>query len=280
MTIQEWAAIPDNPIQRDTVRRAAKANHLVTWEPVHSIVEMAMLPDGTRYKLNGHTRVYKWLDGTCANPPTHVKVYTFMCRDVEVVRKLYRRFDSRNAVDNVHDDMFGAMRLNDIKLQSPYMRSLRFAGALRALCEYTLGTPHEPMPIEHIVSLYKEPILLLDSIMPSATWFRGGVMMAALGTLKTDGDLALDYWKRVNTNGGLKTADQMDGVEALTTLLQDTKKMSKKMAEIHVVFRKAITFYFGYRRGHAYAVYKRNTSPASHETVKSYLRLAFTDMED
>ena len=69
MKIEEWIHVPDNPVQRNTEEHARRARHLFNPSPTHAVAAMAELPDGQRFKLDGHTRAYLWARGDVAPPP-------------------------------------------------------------------------------------------------------------------------------------------------------------------------------------------------------------------
>ncbi len=60
MLVEDWIKVTPNPIQRDTEKHAAKAKHLLTPHPTHSVVHAAELPNGKLIKLDGHTRALIW----------------------------------------------------------------------------------------------------------------------------------------------------------------------------------------------------------------------------
>ena len=93
MTAAEWAAVADNPRQRDTVSRASKAKHLDVLEPTHTIVSIAELPDGKRFKLDGHTRAYKWQADPKLAPPFPLDVRVYVVADLAEVKRLYMHFE-------------------------------------------------------------------------------------------------------------------------------------------------------------------------------------------
>src|SRR5882672_12509291 len=95
---KDWAAIPDNPRQRDTVahaRRAAQTN-LKEPHPTHLKVHMARLADGRCYKLDGHTRSYLWEIGKLEAPQA-VQVQVWDVADLDAAKELYNTFDSTAA---------------------------------------------------------------------------------------------------------------------------------------------------------------------------------------
>ena len=67
ISVDQWGKFLDNPRQRDTERhaKAAAQKHLKEYNQVHAQVAAGVLPDGTIYKLDGHTRSVQ----TLGQPP-------------------------------------------------------------------------------------------------------------------------------------------------------------------------------------------------------------------
>jgi hypothetical protein len=269
MSIPEWASIPDNPIQRDTDKRLLKATHLTPFKPVHRLVSMAVLPDGSMYKIDGHTRVVRWQDPTFPNPPDYVEVKVYLCRDIETVCAVHKTFDNIKAADNANDKMFGAMRLNKIEFNSMFMKSLKYHSGLIELDEVTFG--HNNTPLEDVVARYKDAMLLLDTITPNHKKFPTGILMAALGSLRVDGERGLVFWKKYQIKDGTITRGRMDAVQMLIEY-NEKETSSKVKSNYGVTFRKALSFYLSWRAGTTYSTKSKNTAPKADTTLKGFLK--------
>ncbi len=123
MSTTDWIAVPDNPIQRNTQERAKRANHLVVFEPVHAEVSMAMLPDGSRFKIDGHTRAHKWASGDVKNAPrqVEVKVYGFLHDGAEAVPFWQSYSNNEGRKSRTHMD--AVQGLSDATLSETQKRS-------------------------------------------------------------------------------------------------------------------------------------------------------------
>jgi len=269
MSIPEWAGIPDNPIQRDTQKRLLRATHLTPFKPVHRSVVMAVLSDGSIYKVDGHTRLALWLDPTFPNAPDYVEVKTYLCRDIETLCALHKCHDNIKAADNANDKMFGAMRLNRIEFNSMFMKSLKYHSGLVELDEITFG--HQNTPLEEVVRRYKGALLLLDTITPTHKKFPTGILMAALGSLRVDGERALVFWKKYQIRDGTITRGRMDAVQMLLEY-NDKESSSKIKSNYGVTYRKALSFYLSWRAGTTYSTKSKNTAPKADGTLKGYLK--------
>src|SRR4029077_6653573 len=77
MSVADWIQVAPNPRQRDTEKHARKAKHLMTPQPTHRRVSMAMTPDGRKWKLDGHTRALLWSRNQVERPESlNVSVFT------------------------------------------------------------------------------------------------------------------------------------------------------------------------------------------------------------
>jgi len=269
MSIQQWAAVPDNPEQRDTVKRSLKATYLNRYQPVHRLVHMAILPDGSQYKVDGHTRVYKWVNGQVPNAPDYVEVKVYYCQDIETVCKLYDCHDNSKAADDAADKMFGAMRINEIEFKSAFMKSLKYHAGLVQLHEFTYG--YNNTPLRDIVARYKTALMLLDTVHCNQKRFPTGIMMAAVASLHVDGDRALPYWTKYQRDDGTKGNGKMDAVQVLCDFTV-AELASRSKTAYGTTFRKALSFYLSFRGGTLYKSRNKNTIAKSDATLREFLK--------
>lgn len=259
MSVADWLAVPDNPIQRNTEERAARAVHLKTFEPVHAEVSMAVLPDGSRFKIDGHTRAYKWASGEVENAPLHVDVKVYGCRNLAAVTKLYGRFDSKLAAETTRDQIEGAVRRAGISFTSAMLKGGKFANAVKRLHgEIFVYDPQrwsDPNAMADAIWMFREELLLLDSVHPSPARFTTGVVQAALATFMAHGEEALPFWQAYAANAGQKSRTQMDAIQALWEALQVESR--KRSMDAHAnLYRKGIMTFINWRRGNLYSVGK------------------------
>lgn len=218
MTFQQWCEIPDHPHQRDTLKHSERARHLRHFSDTQRKVSMGILPDGRRFKGDGHTRTHMWKNNLAVGVPTNLKmmVDTFNLRDERALAKFYDTFDNRSAVDTVGDQVFSAAKAANITFESPMLRSGRFASAVRVV--YQLLCPEESREIYSLrdaTAFLANELKMFDSIIPTTTEFTGGFAMAALLSIVRDGERAVVFWKRYQEQKGWKNGDQCDAVEAL-----------------------------------------------------------------
>lgn len=215
MSPAAWAIVLDNPRQRDTEARARRATHLLTPHPSHCKVNMAELPDGRRYKLDGHTRSLLWKQGQVRAPDV-LYVDVWNCRSLEEAKNLYSTFDSKMAVETTSDQIYGAKKEADIEFESAHLKNGRFASGM-AFAHLFLHGQGETRRINtyDLVRQWKAELKLLDRCLPTPRRFHTGITAAALLTFRRYGEDALDFWSRFAAGGGVKSNGVVDPVQAL-----------------------------------------------------------------
>ena len=251
MTIKEWIGIQPNPIQRDTEYRARKAinGHLKQPSETHRRVAMAMLPDGERFKLDGHTRALLWSDKRLAAPDT-VKVDIYHVDNMSDVEDLYKQFDNADAVETASDRLMGAFRLHKF---SPSSLLVRKGGLTSALAVLTKKVGAR-MNIYQEITPWMPSIRLIDSAGFSNQEFPTGVFAAALLTVHGYGESALEFWRRYEADEGIKEGKIRCPVQTLRDLVRDkrlTKNMTGQANNIEIT-EKAISCYEAHRAGQMY----------------------------
>ncbi|NEU14633.1 hypothetical protein G3T14_21350 [Methylobacterium sp. BTF04] len=230
MSITEWSSVADNPRQRDTELHARKAKHLKEYDPIHRFVSMAVLPDGRRIKLDGHTRVFLWSRGEALGPQT-VFVEVYSCRDAASAEALYSKFDSQAAVETGADKVAGAARRHGLEFKTGMLRAGRYGSAVKRLYAYSTKTWNASWQdhdfVYDAVGHYAKELRLLDLTEPSPSQFPSGIVMAALATMKRRGEAALPFWKEYAVGGGTKVGSTMDGVQALIDAVVKAKQAAR-----------------------------------------------------
>jgi hypothetical protein len=227
MTLEQWKAVEDNPIQRNTEKHARTAHHLRKPGFTHDLVHMAELPDGSRYKADGHTRSLIWSRGE-GFPPQFVWVTIHYVSDIEDVKALYREFDSRSAVETVGDEMDGALRYmrekEGLEFQSDLLKKKQFAQPMRWACEALLGPAQtEKKTSVDLLVFWKDELITLDKMNPRRALFPAGIIQIALLTLRENDPQNKDFWTLYANNGGRKYGHVRDGVQALTDFVKEQK---------------------------------------------------------
>lgn len=230
MPISEWAAVSDNPRQRDTELHANKAAHLKQYDPIHRFVSMAVLPDGDRIKLDGHSRVWLWSRNQVCGPAT-VFVDVYACEAKDIVEDLYSKFDSQAAVETGADKIAGAARRHTLVFKSGMLRSGRYGSAVKRLYAYSTKTWGKSWGnhdfVYNAVGFYRNELALLDEVGPTPGVFPSGIIMAALATFKRRGRAVLPFWLAYAQDRGQKDGVNKDAVQALRDAVAKTKLGAK-----------------------------------------------------
>ena len=220
MTVQQWAAVMDNPIQRDTLRHAEEAlkKHLKSPSPEHAHVWAAALPGGDLVKLDGHTRSLLWSDGRLKAPDV---VYVDVVRvdSMNSAKELYKHFDSQAAVEGAKDRLSGAYRVNGIAAESSVLRSGAVTTALKLLSS-------SGSDVYKNVTAWKRELLMLDSIGATSSRFNSGMISGALAMLRVRGERAIDFIRMVQMDAGTRDESGSDGVDAIGRYVKDVKGMT------------------------------------------------------
>lgn len=251
----EWAEIEPNPRQRDTARHAAKADHLRNPHPIHSIVNMAVLPDGRRFKLDGHTRGFLWEKGDVPAPAVLI-VETWECENIDQVKQLYGYFDNSDAVETSTDRMFGAYREHGFEFKSPLLSSRKIATGARFAYQFLFGSRPAVDATEYDLLRYWKPELyLLDGCMPNWKVFPTPITAASLLTFRRYGNDAFDFWDRYAKDKGNKINGEKDAVQALHDRINSLRGHRKltNTGNIQSVIAVALSAYNADRKGYAYS---------------------------
>lgn len=244
MRVDEFTAIPDWIGQRDTERHLAYAikRHLSKFAPTQARVAIAVLPDGRRYKLDGHTRALAWRRGLL-KPPPMLLVDVHYVRSVDEARERYREYDAPEAAETAGDRVFEALREAGLVgvFSSSFMRRAAIARAL------FLATGMTDM--RQAVESSKLALLLLDSVEPTRPLFRTGIVAAALVDFMARGSDAMLFWRAYRSRAGTKNESGMDGPEALARVVENLRAARSYggAAEMPLV-RTALTIVEGHAR--------------------------------
>lgn len=183
MTPREWALVPGNPRQRDTEARVQKAKHLLTPVEDHRVVKMAVLPDGSRVKIDGHTRALFWQLHP-ERAPRSVLVVVFYVKDAAEALLLYDACDSQAALETATDKVFGAFRETEFKPVSGFMQMGRIAAALRFAYQVETHQPPREQSVHQLVRHWLPELQYLDGLGLNPAYFNTAVLAAALITLR------------------------------------------------------------------------------------------------
>lgn len=255
MTPIQWSSVPDNPRQRDTVRHLKRAKHLYEESPTHSHVSMAICPDGSKFKLDGHTRALLWTQRPDLAPP-FVHVTCFYVGSIAEVVELYGHFDAREALETASDKVSGAYHEIDWNPQSSFLQTGAITVALRLTEGIFRGTGDskevKKLSIYALVPAWQIELQMLDSINPvikNRRWNQATVT-AALLTLRRRGQKAQEFWDLFNRDVGVKLESEMDGVEAANRLVRQNVAVNRSVIEYSA--SRFVSAFESWRRGHTY----------------------------
>lgn len=230
MTSTQWAAVRDNPRQRDTHAHAAKATrrggHLTKLSPVHASVAAAELPGGDLVKLDGHTRSLLWSDGRLSAPAV-LSVTVYPVGSLDEAKALYTTFDSASSAEGAKDRLAGAYRESGI---NPKSTLLKQGGMTSALSSLHRGGVYEA------VAAWRSEILALDSLQTHKKALPGGAVLGALAILRKRRDFAMEFLALVVTDAGSRVPDGSCGIDAICRHLK-TKPQSGEAAKLDTAER-------------------------------------------
>ena len=244
MLVEDWIAVAPNPIQRDTERHLAKAKHLHTPMPTHSVVSAAELPGGKLIKLDGHTRALGW-KRKMFPAPVQVLVNIFPVKDLKEAEDLYKTLDSKAAVETTRDKVSGAYNRHNFEPQSDLLQSGGIVSGLRlaygiliggSAKTFAAGGAAERGPngkdkrsarqistasIDEylLINEWSYELHMLDGFGLRRGDITSGVLGAFLVSARKYGHRVTPFWTGVFGNGGSRTGGQMDGVQAVHELI-------------------------------------------------------------
>lgn len=232
MSVAAWIAVPDNPRQRDTEKRARVAiQWLSTPSPTHHVVPAGRLPDGSLVKLDGHTRAFLWARHQIP-VPVQVRVNIFRIRNLSEAAELYTHFDNIRAAEKATDRTFGAMREIGFEAKGSFVRRCNFAEALRGATAFAQGQVgrHDRTIREYeLVRLWRPELELLDTLDPDPREFPGPLVCAFILSMRRRGGKAGEFWLRYKTKDGTRNGRERDSVQALLELMMSNRASRTKL---------------------------------------------------
>ena len=220
MTVDAWIEINDNPRQRNTQfhsKRAVK-NHLSELSETHCRVAAAELPNGTQYKLDGHTRAYLWARDLLEKPKL-LFCDLYKVKDIGEAIELYQHFDNQMAVETSGDKLAGALNLYGISQNSRMWTNGGATTALKAIyTNITVGI--SKVDIADCVKPFAKALKLVESCGFHHPHFPAPVLTALILTVHLNGTEALSFWTAYDKDEGKKTSKSMDSVYCMTDLVR------------------------------------------------------------
>jgi hypothetical protein len=221
MSVDAWIDIERNPHQRCERLRTDKP-HLKVLKPTHRVVHAAVLPDGATYKLDGHTRAYKWLKNTLERPD-HLLVVVHSMATLEEIEEAYEHFDSRNAVKTTPDAIQSALNALGIVCATPWLKAGKFGAALSEACIIAKINNKKTSTIDR-VGKFKQEIKALDALNSlHHKQFPLGILAAAFVSIRQHGARVLPFWQAFNDGLGQADGRNKDAVKYLDEYLASAK---------------------------------------------------------
>jgi len=236
MSVEQWIEMKGNPQQRNTEFHAKKAikHHLKEFSETHSRVACAELPNGTRYKLDGHTRALLWQEGTLQQPRS-LSCDVYIVENIKEATELYEHFDNSMAVETSGDKVNGAFRLFGIPRTAKVWTTGGVTTALKAI--YTnSGKGIARVDIKMCIEPFVQSLKFIDNAAYTHSNFPAPVMAALILSVHKDGNGALSFWDAYNLDEGRKTVKSMDAVFAMT----DQIRLMRERGEFQRGSRSAV----------------------------------------
>jgi len=235
MTLAQWLAIPDAPVQRDTAKHWRKAKeYLSVLREAHYTVHMAVTKAGKKYKLDSHTRCYGWARGLTDAVPDYVTVIVHYVDDEDDVAAEYYTFDDPKQAKDAADQLYSAFKQHNITYNSSFLKNCRgiVAAMKEAIWEVSklYEIPNAPPNLRKIsvsacVDFFQNQLRALDAINPTWSKFSGPPTAAFLlahfkySQLDKHVDDVVECFKRHQNDAGVKDGKTHDPVYAITKIM-------------------------------------------------------------
>ena len=238
----------ENPIQRDTAKRAAiynkKSGHLSELHPTMCRVSAAQLPNGKIFVLDGHTRRHLWAADKM-QVPNELWCDMYEVPNEQAAMAYYLTFDNTMASETGGDRQSGAMKF--LKFTPGHKAMFNSTGIQRAI-DYLIF-PNKRGDIRHLSMVEKlKPWIptfiqmdMLESFYVSQR-FPSPIIAAFMLSVRRDGNQALEFWQMYHDDAGMKHQKTFDGVFLAgelhrewrnpTTILQYKKNRIAAFSEI------------------------------------------------
>ena len=254
VTVEDWAKVADNPIQRNTEAHATRSSkpggHLSLPHETHRNVAAALLPSGKMIKLDGHSRSWLWSESLLNPMPGELIVTVYPVKNKAEAVEYYRNFDSSASVETKRDKLFGAFRINNFFPQHGYL--FNNCGVMSAIefCS-SFGAPNRQavkrIPFDILVKPWLDALRILDmGDFHNHYAFRSPVMCAALLAIRRDGNRALSFFQSYHDGGGTKNAKNCDGIYAAESLYRTMREECENRSGHRVLNVYVPYFIFAY----------------------------------
>lgn len=262
MLVADWIAVQDNPIQRDTEKHAARAKHLKTFHPTHSVVHAAELPGGKLVKLDGHTRALLWKRKEI-DAPHQLLVNVYPVDSMAAAEQLYKDFDSKDALETTRHKVEGAYNKHNFNPQSALLQTGNIVQGLRTAYAVVIGgsvktavsggaatrgpngkdrrsdkqIATQAIEVYSLINEFSYELHTLDAFMLRQGQITSGVIAAFIITSRKHGHKVNPFWQGVFAGEGSRVAGQMDGIQAVHELLLFSKGKSGRQHNADICAR-------------------------------------------
>lgn len=239
MTLEQWVAIPDAPVQRDTKAHwndPKTKKRLSVLREAHRTVHMAVTEKGEEFKLDGHSRTFGWVNNLTDAVPDKVTVVIHYVKDINAVIDEYYTFDDASQAKDAADQLYSALKQFNIRCQSAFL--LRGKGVVAAMKEalWQVAKLYEvegaPVNVRQVsvatcVKFFKDQLQALDSINPTHRRFSGPPTSAFLlahfkySELGKSVDDVVEFFRRHQNDEGVKTGRTHDAVYAMSEIMRE-----------------------------------------------------------
>lgn len=231
MTLDEWAKVPANPFQKQNRAKRTNIAHLRNFVDDHASVRMGIYPDGSRCKIDGHTRCDIWQNRPWLVDfiPARLRVECVPVKNDADAAARFNRVDNRKNAKNAADDVHGSFRLAGVNTASVFFQN---ANNIKAGLNYAYGVVmsnllSEISPQERAARLKKTTIddqvrhffaalNALDAVHVNRAKLPAPFVTAFLIAYEKHGDDIVSFFQRVNAGTyGVKQGKKMCPIAAI-----------------------------------------------------------------
>lgn len=227
IAVSDWAKVPRCEIQRNEFLRS-NYPHLRALQEPHRNVAMAVLPDGSFIKIDGHSRGNGWKMKTLEQP-SYLSVTVYSVNTKDDAESLYLFYDNVNAVKGAADGVQSGMFKAGLNIKSEWIAKGKIGNGLNMASQWANLKIDKSEKIK-LVAEFKDEIALLDSIPNlNGKMFPSAWLGATFLSLRKYGADVLPLWKAVNAKSGNETSGKKDAAKFIIEYLE-TEKKAKLMA--------------------------------------------------
>lgn len=247
MSVDDWDSQFKNcPKQRDTEFHLASAigMHLSESADVQASVAGAILKNGAKYKVDGHTRTLAWQTDVLERPKK-VRVDLYECTDMDDLFSLYDSFDSTHSVKGPSSEVQSVYTLCKLHPKSRVFRSgagmhltLRLAEGMAA--GMSTGQAPSLFDLYQSVLEFKKAIKWVDSVNFRPVDLPIGYRAAALLIAHRDGEKCLDFLREVRNKNGYTYGIERDPIATVFSYPKSARAARVKRDEKGPVVRRML----------------------------------------